>query len=65
LSSLTSQLLGDREGVQVEDTASEKIAITVLNETKGLKGVLDEINTVTELTPRVVEDRETERRRGD
>jgi hypothetical protein len=52
-------------GVQVEDTASEKIAITVLNETKSLKGVLDETNTVTEVTPRVVEERETERRRGD
>jgi hypothetical protein len=32
-------------------------AITVLNETKGLKGVLDETNTVTEVTPRVVEER--------
>jgi len=51
-------------GVQVEDTASE-IAITVLNETKGLQGVLDETNTVTEVTTRVVEEREMERRRGD
>jgi hypothetical protein len=42
----------------VLEGGSEKVAITVLDETKTITGVVDESNTATTITTRVVEERE-------